>query len=193
MKKQINMITAGLLALSISTGCQSDPKCCAKSPDLPESGLTLVKNGKAAATILVNAPIADVGIPYREKNAEKLTRDELAGQVLRTAVDDLNYHLKTMSGATLPVAYNSDLKTPVLVLEIKKDAAQDEFFITCTKDKAVIAGKDGFAIAHGIYELLSRQGCDWLHGSVHLHQQAGFCRALPLVSRQRFQEQAQPC
>ena len=162
MKKQINMITAGLLALSISTGCQSAPKSCSKSPALPEKGLTLVKNGKAAATILVNAPIADTGIPYRERNAEKLSREELSRQVLRTAVDDLNYHLKAMSGATLPVAYNTDLKTPALVLEIKKDAAQDEFFITCTKDKAVISGKDGFAIAHGIYELLSRQGCDWV-------------------------------
>ena len=159
MKKQINMITAGVLALSITTGCQSTPKDCTNFPD---GGLTLVKNGKPAATILVNAPIANEGIPLRERQSEKLSRDVLAQRVLRTAVDDLNYHLKAMTGTTLPVAYNTNLKTPVLVLEIKNDAAQDEFFISCTQDKAVISGKDGFAIAHGIYELLSRQGCDWV-------------------------------
>ncbi|MBQ9089295.1 MAG: DUF4838 domain-containing protein [Lentisphaeria bacterium] len=159
MKKQINMITAGVLALSITTGCQSTQKDCTNFPD---GGLTLVKNGKPAATILVNAPIANEGIPLRERQSEKLSRDVLAQRVLRTAVDDLNYHLKAMTGTTLPVAYNTNLKTPVLVLEIKNDAAQDEFFISCTQDKAVISGKDGFAIAHGIYELLSRQGCDWV-------------------------------
>ena len=166
MKKPISMLTAGLLALTVTTGCQSAPadqgsgckkaKCSAK-------GLTIVKNGKAAAVIYVTTPIADKGIPYREKNAERTPRELLAKQVLRTAVDDLNYHIKKMSGAKLEVKLEKAPAAgiPAIVLQTGK-GEQDEFFIDSKKDRVTITGCDGFAIANGIYEMLSRLGCDWV-------------------------------
>ena len=75
MKKQLTFLAAGVLALSASA-------------------LTIVKDGKPAATLHVNAPISDQTIPIVERTADKMAKDELAMRVLRTAVDDFNYHIK---------------------------------------------------------------------------------------------------
>ena len=111
------------------------------------SAATLIKDGKAAAVICVNAPVAREGIPFNEKVADRLSEKELAERTLRTAVDDLNYHFKKMSGATLPVKYNCTTQgTPAIILEIKADGANEEYFINSTKDKVVISGRNGIAI-----------------------------------------------
>ena len=65
-----------------------------------------------------------------------------------------------MSGTTLEIA--STVKAPAIVLDIKKDGAQDEYFIVSEKNRLTISGRDGRAIANGIYEVLSLLGCDWV-------------------------------
>ena len=142
MKKQLTILAAGVLALSASA-------------------LTIVKDGKSAATIYVNAPISDKTIPIVGSTADKMAEDELAKRVLRTAVDDFNYHIKKMSGAKLPVVCNTKPAGNAISLEISK-AEKDEFTIKSTKEQLVISGRDGFAIAYGLYEVLSRLGCDWV-------------------------------
>ena len=121
---------------------------------------TLIKSGKPAAVIKVLAPISDKAVPYM--HAERLPETELAERTLRTAVDDLNYHFKEMSGTVLPVQYNADGKGTAIVLKIRPDGAKEEYFIESTKDQIIISGRDGFAISHGIYEMLSRLGCEWV-------------------------------
>ena len=128
-------------------------------------GAVLIKDGKPQATIYVNVPISDVGVPFNDRVADKLPEAELAKQTMRTAVDDLNYHFKKMSGTVLPVKYNEKPVAPAIVLEYK-NGEKEEYFIDSTKDKIVISGATGFAVAHGIYEMLSRLGCDWVFTGV---------------------------
>ena len=141
--------------------------CLIAATALGVSAATLIKDGKALASIYVNTPMAKEGIPFNEKVADRLSEKELAERTLRTAVDDLNYHFKKMSGTTLPVkcGKTTPLSTPAIILEIKADAANEEYFINSTKDKVVISGRNGIAIAYGIYEMLSRLGCDWVFAS----------------------------
>ncbi|MBQ9087309.1 MAG: DUF4838 domain-containing protein [Lentisphaeria bacterium] len=125
----------------------------------------LIKDGKPQATIYVNVPISDVGVPFNDRVADKLPEAELAKQTMRTAVDDLNYHFKKMSNTVLPVKYNTTPSGPAIVLEFQK-GEKEEYFIKSTQDKIVISGATGFAVAHGIYEMLSRLGCDWVFTGV---------------------------
>lgn len=125
----------------------------------------LIKEGKPQAAIYVNVPVADVGVPFNDKVADKLSEAELAAQTMRTALDDLNYHFKKMSGTVLPVKYNEKPVGPAIVLQYKK-GEKEEFFIESSKDKIVISGATGFAVAHGMYEMLSRLGCDWVFTGV---------------------------
>ena len=154
-------------------GCAATPGTPAAKAERPSPmkktvapGMFITRNGKPTATICVNAPIADEEIPLWERRCESLGSAELAKRVLRTAVNDLNYHFKKMSGTELPVEYRAAAKGNTIILEIKPDAAQDEFFIESSRDRIVISGRDGFAIAHGIYEMLSRLGCDWVFPGV---------------------------
>ena len=142
MKKQLTFLAAGALALSASA-------------------LTLVNDGKPAATIHVNAPVSKKPLPLTESAAQKLQDDELAKRILHTAVTDLNYHIKKMSGTELPVKYRAAADTPGIFLELK-DGEKDAFTINSEKDRITISGRDGTAIAYGIYEMLSRLGCDWV-------------------------------
>ncbi len=142
MKKQLTFFIAGVLALSASA-------------------LTIVKDGKPAATLHVNAPISDQTIPIVERTADKMAKEELAQRVLRTAVDDFNYHIKKMSGATLDVKIRAAANGPAIFLEIAP-GEPDQFTISSEKDRLTISGRDGFAIANGIYEVLYRLGCDWV-------------------------------
>ncbi len=126
------------------------------------SALTIVKDGKAAATIQINAPVTEKGIPLKARTIGKLPKSELAKRVLRTTVDDLNYHIKKMSGTVLPVRTGSAAaNVPAIVLELK-DGKQDAFTINSEKERITISGRDGFAISNGIYEMLNRLGCDWV-------------------------------
>ena len=72
--------------------------CLIAATALCVSAATLIKDGKPLATIHVNVPISDEGVPFNDRVADKLTEEELAKQTMRTAVDDLNYHFKKMSG-----------------------------------------------------------------------------------------------
>ena len=139
--------------------------CLIAATALCVSAAPLIKDGKPQATIHVNVPISDTGVPFNDRVADKLSEEELAKQTMRTAVDDLNYHFKKMSGTVLPVKYNEKPSGTAIVLEYKA-GEKEEYFINSTKDKIVISGATGFAVAHGIYEMLSRLGCDWVFTGV---------------------------
>ena len=142
MKKQLSLITAGVLAFSASA-------------------LTIVKDGKPAASLNVNAPVSENRIPLTGAAADKMPADELALRVLRTAVEDFNYHIKKMSGTEIPVKYSTAAADNAICLEIVK-GEPDEFSIKSEANRLTISGRDGFALANGLYEVLSRLGCDWV-------------------------------
>ena len=142
MNKQLLAVIAGAVAFSAS-------------------GFTIVQNGKPAATIHVNAPVSDKEIPITDRGIQKLSSEELDKQILHTAVKDLNYHIKKMSGTELPVKYRTSANAPGIFLELK-EGEQDAFTINSEKDRITISGKNGAAIANGIYEMLYRLGCDWV-------------------------------
>ena len=142
MKKQLAILATGVLALSAGA-------------------LTIVKDGKPAAALHVNAPISDRQIPIWGNAADKMTAEELATRVLRSAVDDFNYHMKKMSGTKLDVNIRTAAKGPAIVLEIVP-GEQDQYTIISEKERITISGRDGFAIANGLYEVLSLLGCDWV-------------------------------
>ena len=142
MKKQLSLLTAGVLAFSASA-------------------LTIVKDGKAAAALHVNAPVSENKIPLTGAAADKMPSEELALRVLRTAVEDFNYHIKKMSGAEIPVKYSTAAADNAICLEIAQ-GEPDEFTIKSEEKRLTISGRDGFALANGLYEVLYRLGCDWV-------------------------------
>ncbi len=142
MKKQLSLLTAGVLAFSANA-------------------LTIVKDGKAAAALHVNAPVSEHKIPLTGAAADKMPSEELALRVLRTAVEDFNYHIKKMSGTEIPVKYSTAAADNAICLEIVK-GEPDEFTIKSEEKRLTISGRDGFALANGLYEVLYRLGCDWV-------------------------------
>lgn len=94
---------------------------------------------------------------------------------LETAAEELNYHLRKMSGATLEVVHTSDpkaVKGPAVVLgalAVKMGAAPKaatpsrEGFRLLTKGKTLlIGGESDEAALFGVYAVLERLGVDWV-------------------------------
>lgn len=158
MKKML----CGTLCAAVLCGCASTEQLKTEE----NSGVTLVRDGKPVGVICVNVPISDEIVPFNEKVADKLSEEELAKRTLRTAVNDINYHFKKMSGAELEIKYNvPNVTGPAIILK-HRAGEKEEYFIESTKENITISGATGFAIAHGIYEMLSRMGCDWVFTGV---------------------------
>jgi len=142
-----------------------------------QAGVTLVKNGKATARIYI---AGSIDVP--ELNAtqlRKLSAEEKAQRAAATArkqmVDDFNYHIQKMSGATLEVVTTdnkADVKGPAVVFgelanqlgaTAKHDTSSDEAFRLVVKDDQVLlGGESSVAASHAMYHLLRSLGCDWL-------------------------------
>jgi len=121
--------------------------------------LDLVKDSKAVSKIYLDpADLAEDG----EKNP------------LRLAVEDLNYHLQKISGASLEVVQAGSpdkISGPALALgslAAKAGAApaatrwREGYRIVVEGNRALVAGENPQATAHGIYALLNELGCDWV-------------------------------
>ena len=80
--------------------------------------VAIVKDGKPAVTLHVNAPISDQTIPIVERVANRMTEEELAMRVLHTAVEEFNYHIQKMSGTALEVKIRSAANGPVMSWDI---------------------------------------------------------------------------
>ncbi len=94
---------------------------------------------------------------------------------LETAVEELNYHLGKMSGATLEVVRTSDpkaVKGPAVVLgalAVKMGAApkgatpsREGFRLLTTGKTLLIGGESDEATLFGVYALLEKLGVDWV-------------------------------
>ena len=138
----------------------------------------LVKDGKPVAKIY-HAPLAKDALPAEfnpkvdiEKELQKLTQEEQEDLTLATAIRDLNYHLKKMSGVGLEVLVTDnpkDVEAPAIVigsLAIKMGAKpggnSPESFCIRVADERVLIGGNSRTASYGIYELLEHLGCDWV-------------------------------
>lgn len=121
--------------------------------------MDLIKDSRALAKIYVNpADLAEGG----EKNP------------LRLAIEDLNYHLQKMSGASLEVVETADPKAiaaPSLVLGSLSEKLgikpaetrwKEGYRLVVKGDRMCIAGETAQATGYGIYAFLRELGCDWV-------------------------------
>lgn len=131
----------------------------------------LVRDGQAVARVYIAKTVPPD--PAAEGAGGKGTKSAPSRRA--AAVEDLNYHLRKMSGADLPVIYTDDpsiIKGPAIVLgrlalelgaSPQKTSESREGFRLLTRDGLIlIGGESEDAESHGIYELLRRLGCDWV-------------------------------
>jgi hypothetical protein len=143
-----------------------------------QAEVALVRDGQAVARIYV-ADNIDPPATLTAAELRKLTpeqRAEREATVARLAtLEDLQYHLEKMSGATVQIVGNATAATitrPAIVYgdlavsmgaEPKDDTATDDAFRIIARDNVVLlGGESDHAASHATYHLLRQLGCDWL-------------------------------
>ncbi len=124
--------------------------------------MELVKDGKPAAVIYVEAPLSYESLPLLAAEIDKLGNTEQQKRILGAAVKDLNYHLKKMSGAELPLAGQAPAAGQPAVIISSRNTGGEAFRLSVSGNRIAIDGDGSAAAAYGIYELLQRLGCDWV-------------------------------
>ena len=130
---------------------------------IPAAAQTLVDEGRPVARIYL-AP---------GNNSEPA--DPNSVPPLETAVEELNYHLRKMSGAQLEVVLTSDaeqVRGPAIVLgalarklgaiPTKKSESGEAFRLLTRGDQLLIGGESEGAVLLGVYALLEKMGCEWV-------------------------------
>ncbi len=129
------------------------------------------------------APVAKIYMDEKaviKKDFHLLSTDEQKKQVLSMAVDDLNYHLRKMSGTELEVVLTADpskVRKPGIVIgelanrfgvrPVGHSELDETFRVRADRDFLLIGGESPAAAAYGIYEVLERLGCDWVMPGVN--------------------------
>lgn len=129
----------------------------------------IIKDNKSLSKIYI------ASIDQSETPFDKLDTEKQKDRILATAVKDLNYHLKKMSGNELEIVITSDpaqIKAPAIVIGTlayksgitpkNKSEMAETFRIKTENDILFISGESPAACAYGIYEILSILGCDWV-------------------------------
>jgi Domain of unknown function (DUF4838)/Glycosyl hydrolases family 2, sugar binding domain len=137
------------------------------------SAIELVKSGKPVAKIYIKSLDPKTTMSQREFN--KMSLEKQQKRLLGIAVRDLNYHLKKMSGTELEVVITSNpkkIKAPAIVVGTLanslgagpslKSELGESYRLKTDKGMLFIGGESPVGSSYGIYELLSRLGCDWV-------------------------------
>lgn len=140
----------------------------------------IIKEHKAVSRIYVEAFAEEKQDSTVKKTPVNIPFARQGEKILMTAVADLNYHLRKMSGAELEVIRVSDvsgIKAPAIVIgapantlgaKPKGTSELGETFRIRTQDGMIlIGGESPLGCAYGIYELLSILGCDWVMPGVN--------------------------
>lgn len=147
---------------------------------LETNAAELVQDGKPVAAIY-HPPLKCE--PYQrtydpkfniERTLQKLDRETLEIQMLANAVDDLNYHIRKMTGTALSVAVADtpeQIKGTGVVLgrlaeekgcALPDDPSPEAYRIKIDRQNILIAGRSNMALSHAIYALLRMAGCEWV-------------------------------
>ncbi len=142
-----------------------------------QAEITLVRDRKAVARIY-HAPLAQTPNPSLRDFSRNMDMAARGQALLASAIQDLKYHLETMSGATIEliaIEATGAIQSPAIVIgaaaaglgaeQTQHPKAPEAFRIITAKGNVLIAGHGAYAdfgTAHGIYEFLYRLGCDWV-------------------------------
>lgn len=146
---------------------------CVASPT-PGAAVTLVKDGKAQATIYasnrVMAPDAKDASAFKGDQREA----EQQRQRLRESVKDLAHYIERITGARIEVSTKTPAKgtpaVPILVGEpaaatfgppAKKAPFKQGFRLIVSTKGVGLLGESDLATSYAVYELLDRLGCRW--------------------------------
>jgi len=154
-----HLVTAGVLATAM----------------LPAEAITLVKDGKATATIVIDEA-ALAATPYKPSMGGKA----LPAQKVRWAAEDLQRYIEKITGAKLPIAGDgATVEGPTVLVGASKlteplklkiptgfttDRREEGYLIWARGNRLVLAGNDtgpfnGTTFA--VSEFLNRQGVRW--------------------------------
>lgn len=137
------------------------------------AAVPLVQDGKSNAVIVLPASTGQ-RIPF---TAERLTSplrpwSEMdAYDYLKTAAEDLQYHLEKMTGARLDIVPQAKFGQKAIVLDKAavalgavppKSEGGQGFHLVTKGGNVLIAGPGPEGTAQGIYAFLRRLGCDWV-------------------------------
>ena len=130
--------------------------------------MDLVRDGAPVARIYISSALLD-----DQALADKKVDAE--AKALTLAVQDLNYHLRQMSGAELDVIVTEDpssVRDPAVVIGAlavglgaaagKTTESGEGFRLIASDQRLLIGGQTDAAAALGVYDLLERLGCDWV-------------------------------
>ena len=140
--------------------------------------VVLVEKGEAKATVYIAGaavlePMSTRDLGALGPEAQEARRE---AEAMVAAVDDLNHHVRKMSGAALPVvgmAKAGDVKRPAVVLgalaremgaqlDLDSHNGDQGFRLRVGNGLVLIAGANAEATGHGVYEMLRMLGCDWM-------------------------------
>ncbi len=147
------------------------------SAGLALADVTVVDKGQPLAKIYVAGPLNVPDLKIKEYNAltseQKVERTQ--AQSRAELIEDLNYHIKKMTGFALQVVETDDISKvtgPAIVvgpLATKMGATAkattpngEALRIIVKGDQALLGGESEVAARHAVYELLRRLGCDWI-------------------------------
>jgi hypothetical protein len=119
---------------------------------------------------LLSSAIADAEVALI-KNGKPLARIYTA-EPQTEAIQEINYHFKKMSGAELEVVTMGEVQKPAIVLGSlavtlgakpgKTSPSQEGFRLVVKDGLVLIGGESDNGVLHGVHELLTRLGCDWV-------------------------------
>ncbi len=127
----------------------------------------LVRNGTAVAKIYVSPE--ELHAPKEWSTENDTTKNRIA-----LAVEDLQYHLETMSGARIEVVEERDLANipaPAIVVgslaaglgcTVPASKWREGYRVLSKDGRVLIQGESLNGTSHGIYALLRELGCDWV-------------------------------
>ncbi len=140
--------------------------------------ITIIKNSQAQAKIYISGSLKPT--QFTKKELEKLPHEQRLEkvtfpQIRKDMVDELNYHLKKMTGTALEVVLTDDtgkVKAPAIILgelavnmgvKSKHSTFNRETSLLKTRDgKVFIGGESPVGTRNGIYDLLRHLGVDWV-------------------------------
>ncbi len=121
--------------------------------------VTLVREGKPIVLLYADAASVNTN----------------ANNDIEIAIEEINYHVGKMSGASLEIVRTDDpavVKGPALVLgELaaklgakpqKASISKEGFRILAKGERVLIGGESSAGMVCGVYEMLYRLGCDWI-------------------------------
>jgi hypothetical protein len=135
----------------------------------------LVRDGQATARIYVPGPLLDDAALTSSEAVRRPAQVDADAKARTLAVRELNEHLQLMSGASLEVIITDDaasIRPPAIVLgklaqtlaepTSLRGESREGYRLRVADGVVAIAGQSDAGVLFGVYDLLTRLGCEWV-------------------------------